>query len=192
MAISIKSSKDGKRQYRYLQHSVRVSPTKVKTKSVYLGPVNPIRKRKPGVTVGEVVSNILMGGLAFAAAAAKGKLATPHYKSAPYDEGWRQRKVLDDQLRQLDQHYAIDRTNAERFNETRGRLPAEMQEEYARAEMALWRAYHADKERHQPKAEISPGMKELSERIAARGAVNGPEPAADATGPDADNGESET
>jgi hypothetical protein len=184
MAIVTKTQKSG-RQYRYAQHSYRVGG-KVKTKSVYLGPVNPKRTRKPGVTVGEVVTNILMGGLAFAASAATGKLATPHYKPTPYDEGWREKKVLDDQLRRLDEHYLIDKTNAERFNETRARLPREMFQEYSRAQLALTRTYQTEKERHQPKADTPPAIKEFADRLASRADVVAAPPAADAIEPDAD------
>ena len=70
MAIVLKTSKDGKRQYRYEQKSVRVAG-KVKTPSKYLGAVNPKRKKRDGPGF------FAMGGLALAVAGIKGELK-PH------------------------------------------------------------------------------------------------------------------
>jgi hypothetical protein len=44
MTVVIKTSADGRRQYRYEQHSVRVG-LKVVTNSKYLGPVSPRRRK---------------------------------------------------------------------------------------------------------------------------------------------------
>lgn len=59
------------RQYRYLNESKRVNG-KVVTKSRYLGPVHPKRKRGPGV-----LGQLLGGGLSIAAHAVKGTLPPP-------------------------------------------------------------------------------------------------------------------
>src|SRR4051812_35734909 len=68
--ISIKTSKDGKRQYYYFQHTVRPKGGgKPKSPSIYIGPVNPKRKKRGGLAI-----DIPIGLLALALMGAMGKL----------------------------------------------------------------------------------------------------------------------
>jgi hypothetical protein len=84
MPIVIKTLRGG-RQYYYSQQSRRVPGRKHPISVMkYLGPVSP--KRKRGLTVGDIVTNILMGGVTFGAHAAKGTLGPPGgraYKERP-------------------------------------------------------------------------------------------------------------
>jgi hypothetical protein len=163
-SISIKTIRN--RQYRYLQWYEGGSRV---PKSQYLGPVNPKRKRRGGLLSGLTIPTALMGSLLVAGLAAKGRLGKPGgraYTNKSPDPLQRATQIAHKAVEAIDRHYAIDKTDAESFNASRARLPPEMQQEYQRAQMNVWRGVGAERERLQPALPVSPDMKAFSERVA--------------------------
>jgi hypothetical protein len=166
MAIVIKTKKSGL-QYRYAQHSYRDNG-KVKTPSIYLGPVRPKRKRRGGFLAGLTLPTFLVGALLVGIKTVKGEMKTRTYKEKPVEpvSVHRARQIAQKEIERLDRHYAIDKTNADTFNASRGRLPKEMFEEYQRGQMAASGAVHAEQERREPPTPMSPDMKAFNDRLA--------------------------
>jgi hypothetical protein len=111
----------GGRRYRYLQKTYRVGG-KVKTKSIYLGPVDPPRRRKldfRGLLPG--VAQILFEAL-------KGGGRSHSYKSKDRPSG-RDRQSHQAAMRALLRQYGVDASSPKAFNATRALLTPEQNSE---------------------------------------------------------------
>lgn len=188
MAVVIKSIRG--REYRYFQQSQRVNG-KVVTKSIYLGAVNPKRKRRGGFAIGPLIPNLIVGALKVAGLIAKGRLGPPGgraFKSKDrYDPLHREKQKAQKAIEALDKKYGIDKTNAETFNASRARLPKEMLREHFLAERAAHRA--VDAERATATAPVSADMKAFNERVAAtrEGSSAATDPSEASTGDEGDS-----
>jgi len=183
MALVIK--KIGRRGYWYEQHSVRVNG-KVVTKSIYVGPVAPIRKKKSdpsipkkrggfGFFIGGVVALGIQGATGKAKLRRLSDMDKP-VKATPSD-GARDRNKMRDGVRALDHKYGVDRSNTEAWHDTRARLSPELFQEHGRGERAAQREYQearsaADRSTKQ-EPQLAADMRAFSDRLASARAVDG-------------------
>ena len=182
MALVIK--KIGGRGYWYEQHSVRVNG-KVVTKSIYVGPVAPIRKKKSdpsipkkrggfGFFIGGVVALGIQGATGKAKLHRLSDMDKP-LKATPSD-GARDRNKMRDGVRALDRKYGVDRSNTESWRDTRARLSPELFEEHIQGERAAQREYQearsaADLPTGQ--GQVAADMRAFSDRLASARTVDG-------------------
>ncbi len=147
----------GGRQYKYLQTSYRFGG-KVRTKSIYLGPVGGVKRKKGGGFPPVNPAGVVLGAVKLGLYIAKNGTKSPRYSNKTHESG-RTKSARDAKMRDLYKAYGIDTSSAPAFHATSSLLSAEQRVELMHRQAELGRGSKS------PAAQ-SDEMKAFADRIA--------------------------